>query len=213
MNIKTKYFNLSGLVVVLIIMMAGCYPKGPEYIQDYGIVVTDYDPDFDFGSRKTYYMPDTIHFETNMQDDDIEEIIRQYEELILGLVEDNMSDRSYERIDTSAAELPDMVISVNAIALENSGVGWVPSPCWSWWCWYYPPYWYPVGYSYSTGTVLIQMGDPEEFLNFEEDIEADVAWIGALDGLLSSSTSTNVQSVTNGINQAFIQSPYIQSNQ
>lgn len=213
MNIKSKYFNLSGLVVALIIMLAGCYPKGPEYIQDYGIVVTDYDPDFDFGSKKTYYMPDTISFETNMGDDDIEDIIRQYEELILGLIEDNMSDRNYQRIDTSAAELPDLVIGVSALALENSGVGWVPSPCWSWWCWYYPPYWYPVGYSYSTGTVLIQMGDPEDFLNFNEDIEADVAWIGALDGLLSSSSATNVQGVTNGINQAFAQSPYIQSNQ
>jgi hypothetical protein len=57
------------------------------------------------------------------------------------------------------------------------------------------------------------MGDPEEFLNFNEDIKADVAWIGALDGLLSSSSATNVQGVTNGINQAFAQSPYIQSNQ
>jgi hypothetical protein len=57
------------------------------------------------------------------------------------------------------------------------------------------------------------MGDPADFLNFNEDIEANVAWLGALDGLLSSSTSTNVQGVTNGINQAFTQSPYIQSNQ
>jgi hypothetical protein len=213
MNIKSKYFNLSGFIVALIIILAGCYPKGPEFIQDYGIVVTDYDPDFDFGSKKTYYMPDTIGFETNIGDDNIEEVIRQYEELILGLIEDNMSARNYQRIDTSAAEQPDLVIGVTALALENSGVGWVPSPCWSWWCWYYPPYWYPVGYSYSTGTVLIQMGDPEDFLNFNEDIEANVAWLGALDGLLSSSTSTNVQGVTNGINQAFTQSPYIQSNQ
>ena len=81
------------------------------------------------------------------------------------------------------------------------------------WCWYYPPGWYPVGYSYNTGTVLMQMGDPDDFLNFGEDIEADVAWFGALDGLLSSSSTTNAQSITNGINQAFAQSPYIQSNQ
>jgi hypothetical protein len=213
MYIKLKYLSLTGFVVALIIVLSGCYPKGPEYIQDYGIVVTDYDPDFDFGSKKTYYMPDTIAFETNMEGEDIEDKLREFEELILNLVENNMSDRNYQRIDTTAAQPPDLVIAISALALENTGVGWVPSPCWSWWCWYYPPYWYPVGYSYSTGTVLMQMGDPENFLNFEEDIEANVAWIGALDGLLSSSETSNIQGVTNGINQAFAQSPYIQSNQ
>ena len=157
-------------------------------------------------------MPDTIHLETNMNDESIKDLLDQFEELILGLVEDNMANRNYQRIDTSAVERPDLVINITAIAIENSGVGWVPSPCWSWWCWYYPPGWYPVGYSYNTGSVLIQMGDPENFVNFGEDIEANVAWIGALDGLLSSSSTSNAQSITNGINQAFDQSPYIQSN-
>jgi hypothetical protein len=56
------------------------------------------------------------------------------------------------------------------------------------------------------------MGKPDEILNFD-DISANVVWVAGLDGLLSSSVSNNAQGISNGINQAFTQSPYIQSNQ
>ena len=210
MKNKSNRLKVLGWAATLILLISGCYPKGPEYISDYGLVVTDYDTEFDFGSRKTYYMPDTIGFETNA-DDLSEEILREFEELILNTVAENMENRNYDRIDTSAVDPPDLFIGIRALAIENSGVGWVPAPCWSWYCWYYPN-WYPVGYSYSTGTVIIQMGKPDEILNFD-DITANVAWVAGLDGLLSSNVSNNAQSISNGINQAFTQSPYIQSNQ
>jgi len=210
MKLNLKHFKLLGMTLAFGILIAGCYPGGPEYNSDYSLVVTDYDNEFDFGSRKTYYLPDTIGFQTNTEVSDA--IIRQYEELILDLVESNMNDRNYTRIDTSAAEPPDLVISVTAIAIENSGVGWVPGPCWSYWCWYYPN-WYPVGYSYNTGTVLITMGDPQMEIDPEDDIIANIVWVAGLDGLLSSNINNNVNGVTKGINQAFEQSPYIQSNQ
>jgi len=210
MKLNLKHFKLLGMTLAFGILIAGCYPGGPEYNSDYSLVVTDYDNEFDFGSRKTYYLPDTIGFQTNTEVSDA--IIRQYEELILDLVESNMNDRNYTRIDTSAAEPPDLVISVTAIAIENSGVGWVPGPCWSYWCWYYPN-WYPVGYSYSTGTVLITMGDPQMEIDPEDDIIANIVWVAGLDGLLSSNINNNVNGVTKGINQAFEQSQYIQSNQ
>lgn len=210
MNIKTKPHYLPGIVAVLIILLSGCYPKGPEYNSDYALVVTDYDPEFDFGSRKTYYMPDEIHLETNIENID-KERIEEFEELVLDLIATNMQQRNYTRIDTAGAQEPDMIIGVSALAIENTGVGWVPGPCWSWWCWYYPN-WYPVGYSYSTGTVIIQMGVPDGVIDFVDD-DADLAWLGALDGLLSSSVNNNQAGVTKGINQAFEQSPYIQSNQ
>jgi len=210
MKLNLKHFKLLGMTLAFGILIAGCYPNGPEYNSDYSLVVTDYANEFDFGSKKTYYLPDTIGFQTNTEVSDA--IIRQYEELILDLVESNMNDRNYTRIDTSAAEPPDLVISVTAIAIETSGVGWVPGPCWSYWCWYYPN-WYPVGYSYNTGTVLITMGDPQMEIDPEDDIIANIVWVAGLDGLLSSNINNNVNGVTKGINQAFEQSPYIQSNQ
>ena len=132
MIFKSKQLNWIGLVAALIIILSGCYPGGPEYVSDYSLVVTDYDPDFDFGSRKTYYMPDTINFETNIEDD-IEDRVREFEKIILDEVEMNMSHRNYERIDTTSAEDPDLVITITAIAIKNTGVGWVPGPGWGWW--------------------------------------------------------------------------------
>ena len=217
MNIRSKYLSLLGWALVLIFLISGCYPKGPEFISDYNLVVTDYDTDFSFGSKKTYFMPDTINFETNI-DDISDERVRQFEELILEGVESNMADRDYTRIDTTSTSPPDMVITISAVAIENAGVGWVPGPGWGWgypgWGWgpgygWGYPGWYPVGYSYSTGTVIIHMGDPDSVV----DDEVKVVWLAALDGLLSSNVNTNDTMVRNGINQAFLQSPYIQSNQ
>ena len=212
-----------GLGAALVIILSGCYPQGPEYISDYSLVVTDYDDAFDFGSRKTYYMPDTIDFETNIDDDDIEDKLREFEELILNEVESNMSDRNYTRIDTTSLEDPDLVITIVVIALENTGIGWVPPPGWGWWGGYYPPWWgpgwgwgypgwYPIGYSYTTGTVLIHLGDPE-IKDDDDNTKVKVAWFAGLDGLLSKNVNNNQEGIRRGINQAFEQSPYLQSNQ
>ena len=209
MKTKSKQFYLLGLIAAFIVMLYGCYPKGPEYTSDYSLVVTDYDPEFDFGAQKTYYMPDTVYLETNDENPDADRI-REFQEIILGTIETNMATRDYQRIDTAGALTPDFVLSVSALAIDNTGVGWVPSPCWSWWCWYYPV-WYPVGYSYSTGTVIIQMGKLGGVIDFEED-EANLHWIAGLDGLMSSNVNNNQAAVERGINQAFEQSPYFKSN-
>lgn len=211
MNIKSKQIYLLGLVSAFIVMLYGCYPKGPEYTSDYALVVTDYDPDYDFGVQKTYFMPDTVFIETNIEDPDLDKV-KEFQDMILDLVETNMSNKNYTRIDTVDAQIPDMVMNVSALLIDNTGVGWVPSPCWSYWCWWYGGGWYPYYYSYSTGTVLIQLGDPVENI-LDDEVEASLSWIAGLDGLLSSNVNNNIQGVTYGINQAFEQSPYLESNQ
>ena len=219
MNIKSTQYHLAGLIVGVMILMSGCYPKGPEFVSDYALVVTDYEPGTDFGSKKTYFMPDTIYIETNLEDVD-EETVREFEDLIINTIAQNMSDRNYDRVDTTATEEPDLVITVTAIALRNAGVGWVPGPGWGWWGppgwgwgpgWgWWGPGWWPVAYSWNTGTVIIYMGDPDKII---EDEFVELSWVAFMDGLLSSSVDNNQQGVENGINQAFTQSPYIQSNQ
>lgn len=211
MNIKTKHYYYFGFLAVVIVLLSGCYPKGPEYTSDYGLVVTDYDPDYNFGAQKTYFMPDTVYIESNVEDPDYDKY-NEFKDLVLDLIETNMSARNYTRIDTTGAQIPDIVLNVSALYLDNTGVGWVPSPCWSYWCWWYGGGWYPYYYSYSTGTILIQLGDPVESI-LDDGVEASLAWIAGLDGLLSSSVDTNLQGVTNGINQAFEQSLYLESNQ
>lgn len=222
---KLKRFRLQhlGVAGAFMIVLAGCYPKGPEFISEYNIVVTDYEEGYDFGSQNTYYMPDTMNFETNISDIK-EEDIRKWENLILGEIASNMADRGYSRVDTTAAEPPDLVLTVSAVAFENTGVGWVPGPGWGWWGGYYPPGWwgpgwgwgypgwYPVGYSYSTGSVIMHLGDPDDVEEEDGETYVKIKWLGALDGLLSSYESTNEANIRNGIDQAFVQSPYLQSN-
>jgi hypothetical protein len=214
-----RNMRLIYLLLVSTSIIYGCYPGGPEYTSDYSLVLTDYDKDFNFTNKKTYFMPDTINFETN--DKTIsDEVVRGFEKIILDQIELNMAARGYEREDSTAAEAPDLFIGVDVFAIDNSGVAWVPGggwwggyypPGWGWgWGgWYYPPY-YPVGYSYETGTVLINMADPDATDNPEDKVK--IVWFGALDGLLSSSTSSNESRVIQGIDQAFDQSPYLQSN-
>ena len=118
MKLNLKYFNLMGIAIALGVFIAGCYPNGPEYNSDYALVVTDYDSEFDFGSKKTYYMPDEIKFETNI-DGLTDEKIREFEKLILDLIESNMSARGYTRIDTTAGTAPDLVMSVVAFSYRK----------------------------------------------------------------------------------------------
>ena len=89
MNITSKIFISIGLMASVIILLSGCYPKGPEYTSDYSLVVSDYDQQFDFGSQRTYYMPDTVYLETNIENPDADRI-RDFQDIILNEVEANM---------------------------------------------------------------------------------------------------------------------------
>ncbi|MBS0001422.1 MAG: DUF4136 domain-containing protein [Cyclobacteriaceae bacterium] len=211
------------LLFILSAFIYGCYPGGPEYTSDYNLVLTDYDDEFNFAVQENYFMPDTINFATNQQNID-EEVVRGFEQLILDVIESNMVSRGYTRIkDTTMTEAPDMLITVQVIAINYSGVSWIPGPGWwggyyppgwgwgGWGGWYYPPY-YPVGYSYNTGTVLIHLADPDDRTENDGVEELPVKWFAGMDGILSSSTSANESRITYGINQAFDQSPYLQSN-
>ena len=48
------------VLAILAIVLAGCYPQGPEYIEDMDVVITDYEPSYDFASKGTYALPDRI---------------------------------------------------------------------------------------------------------------------------------------------------------
>jgi hypothetical protein len=82
---------------------------------------------------------------------------------------------------------------------------------WDWWYGgYYPPYgWYypyPVTTSYSTGSLVVTMLDPND-LSANEKMRA--VWGFVVNGLLEGSTTEFTARFTKGINQAYIQSPYL----
>ncbi len=212
------------LPVIGIFLLQGCYPGGPSESDDFNIIRTRYNSDYDFGAKKTYYIPDTIVFSTNVDEDKIDaDKLATYEATLLTAINRNMSERNFERItDTNVIRESgvDIVILPCAILSQNSSAVWWPSsgywydyypPGWGWGGgWYYPPGWggYWSYYSYTSGSVIINIADYKSYSE-SEGAYIEVEWDVLIDGLLS---GVNASKISAHIDQAFTQSPYIASN-
>jgi hypothetical protein len=214
---------------MLAAVLYGCYPGGAEFISDQDITATEYNYDYyDPGSTpivnkfkewKTYYLPDTVVFESN---DDEAELSPAEQALIIQKFEEEFASRNYVRIDTTSAEAPDFTVAVQVLTINNSGGTWIPPswpgyypPGWGWWGpgygWGYPGYWIP--YNYTTGTLSAFIGVPDDAASdpLTGDVEVPVAWRAVFNGLVSSSASNNEARILSGIQKAFDQSPYLES--
>lgn len=107
-------------------------------------------------------------------------------------------------IITSEDVMPIVDVSVvpSIILRLNSSTSIIYPPCLpGWWYWFcYPPI-VDVSY-YSVGTVLLDMTDLRTGT-------LDSSWRAFMRGLLSASDSSNSNRAIKGINDAFIQSPYL----
>ena len=122
----------------------------------------------------------------------------------------------------------DVVMLISAMSSTNSGLYFDPAWWWGYWGWWpgwsgYPgaPVWgpgwgygypdgYPVYISYSTGTLFITMIHPESTNIDEKTI--GVPWMAALNSLLQTGAQNTEQRITDNIDQAFKQSPYLKTN-
>jgi hypothetical protein len=216
--------GLGILLVGVAMILVSCYPGGPTDVAELDTVITVYSKDADFKANKTYAMPDFIPF--LCPDDgtcDSTLLDRSNDALVLQLVADNLKAYGYERItviDTINGPIPDVVV-VCSVTSSNNWVAYSYPiyPGWGWWggwgYWGYPGYgWgYPGGVAvtnYQTGSLFIDMVDPVNPNAATGEIP--VLWDAALNGLLSGSSSGKTQRITNGINQAFKQSPYLDVN-
>jgi len=110
------------------------------------------------------------------------------------------------------------------VGVDNSYYVWYPG--WGYWGWwpgwgYWPGYgpgwgWGYPGYvgrvTYETGTVFVDMIDPNDPAPAVEPPEIPVVWTGALRGILSGGAATAATRIVDGLNQAFDQSPYLGRN-
>ena len=166
MMIKTIIDHLlkAASIMAVFFLFYGCYPKGPEYYSDLDLTATNYDADYDHGNQKFYWMADTVKYITNIEDNEIDP---GDVEALIQKVESKFEERNYIRLDLEDYESSDFIITINVVAKEYKGVGWIPGPpCYpGWWgCYpgYYPPYWGGYyGYSYTTGSVIINWYDPQ----------------------------------------------------
>ena len=200
--------KLLGLLLS-VALLSGCYPGGPEYIEDLDLVVTGHDASFDFDEMETYALPDRIVKITgNLEEgDEVEFINDNYAAIILERIRDNMED--YEWVEVGEDQNPDVIILPSA--MQSTTLVWYYD--YWYWDWYYPYYWwgwyypYPIyGGSYSSGSVFLQMTYPEGITAGDN---IPVIWSSILNGLLEGDASQLGGRVSKSVDQAFDQSPYL----
>ena len=211
---KKKLIVLFSLLILSSFILYSCYPDYGLTTSDYDTVITVFDNDADF-KKPTYAMPDTIvHFVEEGEEDNVD---RSKDALILSTIQSNMSKLQYERVPVdTTADPPGFVIIVGVTVTDNyaavSYPGWGYWGGWGWWGGY-PGWGYPGGtvvYSYTTGTIFMSMLDPDK-INADETFGA--VWLARINGVVSNSSTSNVNNrITQRINDAFNQSPYLGAN-
>ena len=167
------------------------------------VVYTNYDKNANFTAFETYYLPDSILIIGDKKeaeywsDENAQKIIATYAA--------NMNSRGYARTDNK--EEADLGLQVSYVKstyfVTNYGQpqwwwgypGYWDIPFWgNWGDWYYP---YSVTYSYSTGSFVTEL------------LKLPILWTAYMSGLLSGSTSVNVNLAIEAVDQAFAQSAYL----
>ncbi len=185
----------------------GCYPNEVTSTEELDVVLTDHIPG-EFESHKflTYYIPDTVGYYSN--DDKPADWDTNTGALIRNNIIQNMDDLGYTKVATPEAE-HDLLFIPEVILVDNYVVGGGGSWCWWYYdpsCWggYYPPYW---GYSYSTGTIMMNILNLD---NVQEGEQGDeIIWTGIINGLMRSN-GISPSTITQYIDQAFTQSEYLE---
>lgn len=110
--------------VGIFLYCSGCYPEGPEFIEDVDLVATLHDPDFDFSTVGTYAIPDSVVKITgNLKEGDPIEFVRQiYATTIIESIKDNMNRNGWTEVDKG--NNPDVIILPSAIRSTRIFYDW-----------------------------------------------------------------------------------------
>jgi Domain of unknown function (DUF4136) len=193
------------LTAVTGVFLLGCYPAGPEYVEDLDVVYSTYNETYDFKAKNTYAMPDKIVVDVKIDNGDTTYVYMKdkFATSILNAIETNMTSLGWTRVNISAT--PDVLVTPAAWTSTT----YFYSYWYDWWYgyggwygWYYPPY-YSVS-SYTTGTMAIVIADPNEETPTGR---TETKWLAAINGLYSGAYDVN--RINTYINQAFAQSPYL----
>jgi hypothetical protein len=200
---RTSITLLPGLLALL---LTSCYPDQPEFVEEYDVVYTNYSPDYDFNTSYTYSLPDRVLLIDEDRDpgDPPEFIDDQFSDAILDNLRKNFNAQGWTEVDED--DDPERIILASAF---DTTFAYFYNP--GYWCWYYPCWgWGYPGYNpgyvtgYQTGTVLVQMTDP----NGVQNNEVPVIWTGTLNGLLQGSDANIIGRIDRNLDQAFDQPPF-----
>ena len=184
-------------------VFASCYPSPDLSIEDFDTVVTVVADSADFSGLGFYFLPDTV-----FQKPEDGSVSRQFDDLIIEDINRNMQQLGYTyKLPGSPGEPPDLLVLASVITQAEFaaflgwpffGAGWGGQMV------------YPtanVRYVYTVGTVTIDIVDAKDL---DPDVENfPVWWTASISGPLEESRDNKGERITNGIDQAFAQSPYL----
>lgn len=208
-EIKYVLFSMSML------LLWGCYPGGPDYIEEMDVALSKHNPDYDFTAKSTYARPDFIVKITGnlVEGEEPDYIPAATAQKILAMIDDNMADLGWQKVEVSAN--PDLVLL--PASWETTTIYYWYDYWYGWWGGYYPgwgwggyyPGYYPPVYwsSYTTGTLVMGLVD-KNILGANGNPVTQ--WTGAVSGIMTSSFSES--RVRTAIDNVFAQSPYLKTN-
>lgn len=208
------YRTGSGLACSILLLISGlvsaCRFDTYDNIQELDTVFTARRPSQDFQAFKKYALLDDV-FDLSGLVEDAVEVDHSFDAVILNAIERNVGARGFERIaDPNAPEI-DLTFAAGVVAQNN----WVLAGYYPWygypgWYWYYPPVVVPV--SYPVGTVVVAAFRPVDAkVDDSGRTVVPLLWASAMAGVLSTNASDTTARINSSIDQAFAQSPYLQS--
>ncbi len=189
-------FTIFLLIASLSMFITSCYPDDTLTVEDTDVVATFYKAGTDFSTKEKFAMPDSV-FHIKGDGEGSNEL-GLLDKQIINRIKLNLTQMGYtEESDPTNAD-----VLVTAAVTTTT---WVTGGCYSWYYYWYPyyGYCYPVAYTYSTGSIIISMGEP----NTEEKTE--VLWYAGINGLLEDSSTGIEGRIDDNIDQAFNQSDYL----
>lgn len=207
------------LLSLLLAAAAGClnYPDADERFAE-EVVYTHYDPEADFKDFATFSIStEVVVFSEDDGDLEQEPLEEELAQQLVARVVEHMTERGYAQVE--ATESPDLGLTISVL---NGTVTAAYVDYWGYYwgypySYYYYPYYY--AYSYNTGTLIVDAVDlknapppdlaPMAPRGGELTDKLNVSWTGLVYGVLSESTTQNLQDGLRGIDQAFKQSPYL----
>ena len=182
-----------------------CYVNDPDYVDEYDLVMTNYDNTVTFKGNKNYAIPNKVveitgNFSVGQPVVYLEE---PYASTIISRIKSNMTALGY----TEVTDTTDADFLIFPSELETTNVTYY----YDYWYWYYPGYYgwyypYSYAYSYTTGSVIMTMIMRDQT---SPGGKLHVAWTGVVNGVLDGYSSNAITRLNTTIDQAFAQSQYL----
>jgi hypothetical protein len=228
-NMKPERTFVFLFLVMTIAGLSACYPVERDIAyEDIDIALTQYDKDYYspgeynyFKEFQTFIVPDTVvHI---IEDGVADEISREYDKYIIEQVRSNLLKLGYIEEGDPEANPPDISVTVSATTSEHIVYDWYPYWAWFWvfikkgagtatksvennYPWN-PYYGYGTSYTYTTGTVIMEMIDVSKVNESTQEIP--VIWAGVINGAVGGPQDGIKNRLSTGIDRCFNQSPYL----